>query len=327
MARIFSKKSEVLQPFVYSFVGFASCVIFACLFFFIRRPDALPKEDSYAGSKIFLSSLSEILYYAKLNFDSFVLVFFLSFMLLYLIFSNSSYLAKRAGSCSLFLVLSSFGYLTFFAFLWIFKPAYYTLPIAAWNAILVSLIAHGLLSTANGGKSRYVAIASLVSVMIFTRLYSVPTFYNSAVASEAWNTVNFEMLHDISDLPKGSQVLFNFDEDFQYYVDIERLLHGALYDRSDISLGSIFDEQDINAEGFSGKYIYANFGLESNKHVYVRGMQPPTKESFDSWKSLLGDVDLVKTSFFESRKTIYMPFSFRERDFELIWVRYDFMDF
>lgn len=284
-----------------------------------------PWAGGYTSSMFSVTlSFEDVLSYAKVNLDVFIVTICLVIGLTILV-SVKPRLYDKTAAYALFFTVCSVGYLTLFIFFWPHKLAYYSLPIAAWNAIAIALLAKILISAIQPSLWRTVFNLLIVTVLLFSRFYSIPTLYNVAVAHKAWDNVNAQMLEEVAKLPNKSQVLLNFDKDFQYLIDTHLLLK-FLYKRSDINIGSMFNEEDLWRNP-QNKILLVNFGSETNYNVSVRAMQPPLLKHFEDWVLPINGLELKKIFLTQSNHNIVLPFSFQSLPFTLGWVGYQVVKF
>lgn len=303
----------------YLILNFLSFLISTVAAYGYKRTTA-PWAGKYTSSMFSVTfSFEDVLSYATVNLDVFILTFFLVIGLTILVFFKP-HLYDKTVAYTLFFTVCSVGYLSLFTFFWPHKLAYYALPISAWNAIAIALLTKTLISAIQPSQWRKVFNLLIVTVLLFSRFYSIPTLYNVAVAHKAWDKVNGQMLEKIAKLPNQSQVLLNFPKKFQYLLDTHLLLK-FLYKRSDINLGSLLEDQDL-WQNHKNKVLLVNFGSETNHNVAVRAMHPPLLKHFQDWISPINGLELKQIFLTQSNHNIVLPFSFQSLPFTLGWVGY-----
>jgi hypothetical protein len=284
------------------------------------KSTTLPWDAKYTQSSFnFNFNFQDMFLYAKINFDVVTLTIFSLVSLTAIVFFIPRIYNKVVAYAAL-CFLCSLIYSILFSSFWTHKLAYYSLPIASWNSIAVALLTQVILSKINAFYWRNLFITTFIFTILLVLSYSLPTHYNVAIAHKAWTKVNNQMLEEIAKLPSQSQILFNYNKNFQYLNDTNLLLN-TLYNRSDINIGSMFESTDLLLDN-KNKILLANFGGQTNNNVMVRAMNPPIFQDFKNWSIPIKGLEFKEIFSFQISKNIVVPFTFQSLPFSLGWNAY-----
>lgn len=291
---------------------------------YVYTPTPLPWTGSYTASLLKLGEPLEVFFlYLDFNFDVIVLAGLVSVGLLSWVMVRPHVFSPIAFY-TVFCILCSVAYLGLFAFIWQGSVGYYLLPIAAWTAIAISLLIKLLILDRPSPRLRVCTLSVLILSLMVSRAYSIPTAYNIATALKAWDKVNAQMMTWVASLPRHARLLCNYPSDHEYLFEI-RLLLSLLYDRTDIALGSLIDQQAWFQQARPGDSLLINFGGIGNPNpfVWARGVNlPPLEYTKREFSAKVDDLQWEEVFRTVSTKQNFLPFTWQPRPFVLGWAGY-----